>query len=255
MKKNVKVRIIDLIKDFCYSSMSLIIMNVVLQFIIYPYISKRVGQDEFGIIITLVSVVIMCATTFGSSLNYSRVVQHSDEKDSNSDSDNNNSSNNSEENDEEDINIKLIKGNYFIFAKTNKKKLISVPKSSKQPGAQLEIDNYTKGGSRQFEIEPIEEEGMFRIKSVISGLYWKIKEGFKQDEVIQDELDEESNEFKWIIETKEDDNKCVYIKSAVGGKDCEDFYLIIDGYVPKPHAKIVIGPYEQSQKFMLCRKV
>ena len=96
---------------------------------------------------------------------------------------------------------------------------------------------------------------MFRIKSVISGLYWKIKEGFKQDEVIQDELDEESNEFKWIIETKEDDNKCVYIKSAVGGKDCEDFYLIIDGYVPKPHAKIVIGPYEQSQKFMLCRKV
>ena len=84
---------------------------------------------------------------------------------------------------------------------------------------------------------------------------WKIKEGYKQDEVIQDELDEESNEFKWIIETKEDDNKCVYIKSAVGGKDCEDFYLIIDGYVPKPHAKIVIGPYEQSQKFMLCRKV
>ena len=173
---------------------------------------------------------------------------------SNSDSDNNNS-NESDENEVEDINIKLIKGNYFIFAKTNKKKLISVPKSSKQPGIQLEIDNFTKGSSRQFEIEPIEDEGMFRIKSVISGLYWKIKEGFKQDEVIQDELDEESNEFKWIIETKEDDNKCVYIKSAVGGKDCEDFYLIIDGYVPKPHAKIVIGPYEQSQKFMLCRKV
>ena len=177
-----------------------------------------------------------------------------DQNNSNNDSDNNNS-NSDDENEAEDINIKLIKGNYFIFAKTNKKKLISVPKSSKQPGAQLEIDNYTKGGSRQFEIEPIEEEGMFRIKSVISGLYWKIKEGFKQDEVIQDELDEESNEFKWIIETKEDDNKCVYIKSAVGGKDCEDFYLIIDGYVPKPHAKIVIGPYEQSQKFMLCRKV
>ena len=182
----------------------------------------------------------------------------SDEEDNynkNNNDSNSNSSNSDNENEAEDINIKSIKGNYFIFAKTNKKKLISVPKSSKQPGAQLEIDNYTKGGSRQFEIEPIEEEGMFRIKSVISGLFWKIKEGFKQDEVIQDELDEESNEFKWIIETKEDDNKCVYIKSAVGGKDCEDFYLIIDGYVPKPHAKIVIGPYEQSQKFMLCRKV
>ena len=173
---------------------------------------------------------------------------------SNNDSDNNNS-NSDDENEAEDINIKLIKGNYFIFAKTNKKKLISVPKSSKQPGVQLEIDNFTKGSSRQFEIEPIEEEGMFRIKSVISGLYWKIKEGFKQDEVIQDELDEESDEFKWIFETKDDDNKCLYIKSAFGGKDSEDFYVIIDGYVPKPHAKIVIGPYEPSQKFMLCRKV
>ena len=178
----------------------------------------------------------------------------SEEENSNSNSENN-SSNNDSENDAEDINIKLIKGNYFIFAKTNKKKLISVPKSSKQAGIQLEIDNFTKGSSRQFEIEPIEEENMFRIKSVISGLYWKIKEGFKQDEVIQDELDEESDEFKWIFETKEDDNKCIYIKSAVGGKDNEDFYINIDGYVPKPHAKIVIGSYEPSQKFMLCRKV
>ena len=182
----------------------------------------------------------------------------SDEEDNynkNNNDSNSNSSNSDNENEAEDINIKSIKGNYFIFAKTNKKKLISVPKSSKQPGVQLEIDNFTKGSSRQFEIESIEEENMFRIKSVISGLYWKIKEGFKQDEVIQDELDEESDEFKWIFETKEDDNKCIYIKSAVGGRESEDFYIIIDGYVPKPHAKIVIGPYEPSQKFMLCRKV
>ena len=173
---------------------------------------------------------------------------------SNNDSDSNNSNSN-DENEIEDINLKKIRGNYFIFAKTNKKKLISVPKSSKQKGVQLEIDSFTKGGSRQFEIEPIENEGMFRIKSVISDLYWKIKEGFKQDEVIQDELDEESEEFKWIFETKDDDNKCIYIKSAVGGKESEDFYVIIDGYAPKSHSKIVIGPFEPSQKFMLCRKV
>ena len=182
----------------------------------------------------------------------------SDEEDNynkNNNDSNSNSSNSDNENDVENINIKSIKGNYFIFAKTNKKKLISVPKSSKQPGVQLEIDNFTKGSSRQFEIESIEEENMFRIKSVISGLYWKIKEGFKKDEVIQDELDEESDEFKWIFETKEDDNKCIYIKSAVGGRESEDFYIIIDGFVPKPHSKIVIGPYEPSQKFMLCRKV
>ena len=192
-----------------------------------------------------------------SKYNSKKKETYNSNNNSNSDNDNENSNNSdnddNEEGEEEDINIKLIKGNYFIFAKTNKKKLISVPKSSKQPGVQLEIDNFTKGGSRQFEIEPIEGEGMFRIKSVISGLYWKIKEGFKQDEVIQDELDEESDEFKWIFETKDDDNKCIYIKSAVGGKDSEDFYIVIDGYVPKPHAKIVIGPYEPSQKFMLSR--
>ena len=171
---------------------------------------------------------------------------------------NNNSSNEKNEEDEEDeieeINIKLLKGIYYIFAKTNKKKSITVPKSSKERDIQLEIDNFTKGNSRQFEIEQI-ENGMFRIKSVISGLYLKIKEGFKNDEVVQDELDEENNEFNWIFEIKDDDKKCVYIKSAIGGIESQDFYMIIDGYVPKSHAKIIIGNFEPSQKFMLVRKV
>ena len=186
-------------------------------------------------------------------------------KNKNNDSDNEEShkkgnisdeNNSDEENsNEEDININLLQGDYFIFATTNKKKVVSVPKSSKVAGVQLEIDNFTKGGSRQFTIEPI-EDGLFRIKSVISGLYWRIKEGFKTDEVIQDELDEDSDEFKWIFESKdEEDKKCLYIKSAVGGKESEDFYVIIDDYNPKPHSKIVIGSYEPTQKFMLCRKV
>ena len=171
---------------------------------------------------------------------------------------NNNSSNEKNEEDEEDeieeINIKLLKGIYYIFAKTNKKKSITVPKSSKERDIQLEIDNFTKGNSRQFEIEQI-ENGMFRIKSVISGLYLKIKEGFKNDEVVQDELDEENNEFNWIFEINDDDKKCVYIKSAIGGIESQDFYMIIDGYVPKSHSKIIIGNFEPSQKFMLVRKV
>ena len=66
------------------------------------------------------------------------------EKNNSSNDSEDNNSNNSDENEAENINIKLLKGNYFIFAKTNKKKLISVPKSSKQPGIQLEIDNFTK---------------------------------------------------------------------------------------------------------------
>ena len=179
-------------------------------------------------------------------------------KEESEEEENNNSSNEKSEEEEEieneEININLIKGNYYIFAKTNKKKSITVPKSSKEKGIQLEIDNFTKGNSRQFEIEQI-ENGMFRIKSVISGLYLKIKEGFKNDEVVQDELDEDNNEFNWIFEKKDDDKKCIYIKSAVGGFDSEDFYMIIDGYVPKSHAKIIIGNFEPTQKFILIRKV
>ena len=131
---------------------------------------------------------------------------------------------------------------------------ITVPKSSKLPNVQLEIDNFTKGNSRQFEIEQI-ENNMFRIKSIISGLYIKIKEGFKHDEVVQDELDENNIEFNWIFEIKDNEKNCFYIKSAVGGFDSQDFYMIIDGYVPKPHSKIIIGNFEPSQSFMLCRKV
>ena len=160
-------------------------------------------------------------------------------KEESEEEENNNSSNENseeEENENEEININLIKGNYYIFAKTNKEKSITVPKSSKEKGIQLEIDNFTKGNSRQFEIEQI-ENGMFRIKSIISGLYLKIKEGFKNDEVVQDELDEDNNEFNWIFEKKDDDKKCVYIKSGVGGFDSEDFYMIIDCYVPKFHDK------------------
>ena len=159
-----------------------------------------------------------------------------------------------EENEFEELNINLLNGIYYIFAKTNKKKSITIPKSSKEKGIQLEIDNFTKGNSRQFKIEQT-EKGMFRIKSVLSGLYLKIKEGFKNDEVVQDELDEDNNEFNWIFEIKDDDKKCVYIKSAVGGFESEDFYIMIDGYVPKSHAKIIIGNFEPSQKFMLVRKV
>ena len=180
-----------------------------------------------------------------------------EKEDSESNSSNEKNVENEEEEDsetEEINNIKLIKGNYFIFAKTNKKKLITVPKSSKLPNVQLEIDNFTKGNSRQFEIQQI-ENNMFRIKSIISGLYIKIKEGFKHDEVVQDELDESNIEFNWIFEIKDNEKNCFYIKSAVGGFDSQDFYMIIDGYVPKPHSKIIIGNFEPSQSFMLCRKV
>lgn len=157
--------------------------------------------------------------------------------------------NNSENSDNEN-NKKSYKGNYYIFATTNKKKLISVPKSSKQPDTQLEIDNFTKGGSKQFEIQPT-EDNYYTIKSCLSDLYLKIKEGFKHDEVVQDEY-EDSEVFKWLIQDVEGDDKCVYIKSAISE---QDLYMQIEDGEAKLHAKIIAGEFDEEQKFMLCRKV
>lgn len=166
------------------------------------------------------------------------------------------SPNNSDNSDEEgEIKNLNFNGNYYIFATTNKKKIVSIPKSSKESGTQLEIDNFTKGGSKQFEIKPIEdEEGMFSIKSCLSGLYLKVNEGFKLDEVIQESEEfVDSKEYKWQFEKVEDDDKCVYIKSAMS--EGQDFYVLIEGEEAKLHSKLVLGDFDPEQKFMICRKV
>ena len=71
--------------DFLYSFSGIIIMNCLIQFYIYPFLSNNLGNEEFGTLLTLLSVVAIVAATFGSSANYSRVISHSEKKDANGD--------------------------------------------------------------------------------------------------------------------------------------------------------------------------
>ena len=158
---------------------------------------------------------------------------------------------------------------FIDFAKTNKKKLIAVPKSSKQPGVQLEIDNFTKGATRQFEFEPL-DDGMFRIKSVISGLYWKIKEGFKKDEVIQDE---DSDEFKkqmaeycfrdYAIQIKENNIKRIDIDNTYsfmarhisGNLSGKNNNIIIADVLDEKLLQIITRRLNLSETMIICHKI
>lgn len=71
--------------DFLYSFSGVLFLNCVLQFLVYPYISNIIGESEFGILITLLSIINLMSTTFGSSANYARVISHSENKDCNGD--------------------------------------------------------------------------------------------------------------------------------------------------------------------------
>lgn len=71
--------------DFMYSMMGLIVMNGVIQLALYPFLSKQLGTDEFGVVLTLISLISIMGSTFGTAANYSRMVTRMKGQDSNGD--------------------------------------------------------------------------------------------------------------------------------------------------------------------------
>ena len=59
-----------------YSIGAVVLFNVVLQFVVYPFLSAQVGEEEFGIIIYLLSIITILSNSAGIALNYTRVVIH-----------------------------------------------------------------------------------------------------------------------------------------------------------------------------------
>lgn len=49
--------------DFMYSMMGLIVMNGVIQLALYPFLSKQLGTDEFGVVLTLISLISIMGST------------------------------------------------------------------------------------------------------------------------------------------------------------------------------------------------
>lgn len=50
---------------------------------IIPILSKQLGTDEFGVVLTLISLISIMGSTFGTAANYSRMVTRMKGQDSN----------------------------------------------------------------------------------------------------------------------------------------------------------------------------
>lgn len=71
--------------DLIYSMLGLIVMNGVVQLIMYPRLNSLMGEERFGVVLTLISIVAIMGSTFGTAANYSRMVTRKNGTDSNGD--------------------------------------------------------------------------------------------------------------------------------------------------------------------------
>ena len=62
------------IKDLLFSVSGIVLMNVVLQFLLYPSIERKLGGEAYGVALTLLAVISITSNSVGSAANYSRVV-------------------------------------------------------------------------------------------------------------------------------------------------------------------------------------
>ncbi len=60
--------------DLIYSIIGLVVMHGVIQFVLYPTFNSRLGAEQFGTVLTLISVISIMSATFGTAANYSRIV-------------------------------------------------------------------------------------------------------------------------------------------------------------------------------------
>ncbi len=62
------------IKDLTLSISATVMMNVVIQFVIYPQLERGLGEEQYGVTLSILSIIAIFASTLGSSANYSRMV-------------------------------------------------------------------------------------------------------------------------------------------------------------------------------------
>lgn len=60
--------------DLVYSISALAIMSGTLQIIVYPFLTRQMGAEEFGNVLALISVISIMGSTFGTGANFSRIL-------------------------------------------------------------------------------------------------------------------------------------------------------------------------------------
>jgi len=69
IKEN-KKKITDLILNIS----AVVIMNCVLQFLLYPSLERQLGDEKYGVILSILSIIAITAGSCGTSANYSRLI-------------------------------------------------------------------------------------------------------------------------------------------------------------------------------------
>lgn len=72
-------------RDLIDSMLGLIAMNGVIQLVLYPGFQRNLGTEQFGQVLTLISIVSIMGSTFGTAANYSRMVAKTKKIDCNGD--------------------------------------------------------------------------------------------------------------------------------------------------------------------------
>ena len=73
------------ILNLIYSIAGLVIFNGIIQFILYPFLNKRLGDNSFGVVLTLLSLIAIVSGSFGTAVNNSRMVYTSEKETKNGD--------------------------------------------------------------------------------------------------------------------------------------------------------------------------
>ncbi len=73
------------ITDLIFNISAIVIMNCVLQFLLYPSFERQLGEEKYGIILSLLSIISITAGSCGTSANYSRLINVNERKISNGD--------------------------------------------------------------------------------------------------------------------------------------------------------------------------
>ncbi|MBQ8140449.1 MAG: hypothetical protein IJ038_01995 [Clostridia bacterium] len=62
------------IRDLLLSISATAILNIVIQFVLYPFLERNLGEERYGAALSVLSVIAIFAGTIGTSANYSRMV-------------------------------------------------------------------------------------------------------------------------------------------------------------------------------------
>lgn len=74
MKKDILKENKQKIKDLAMSITATAVMNIVIQFVMYPFLERGLGKEDYGVTLSILSIVAILAGTIGTAANYSRMV-------------------------------------------------------------------------------------------------------------------------------------------------------------------------------------